>query len=40
MVRNLKNFENETQTLDDLEHGKKSEIHGKGEPHTVGSGKW
>jgi hypothetical protein len=40
MARNLKNVENETQTLYDLEYGRKDEKHGKGDPHTVGSGIW
>ena len=29
MARKLKNKENETQTLFDLEYGEKTEIHGK-----------
>ena len=38
MVRKMKNVENETQKLFDLEQGKKNTKLGKREKHTVGPG--
>ena len=40
MARKLKNVENETQTLYDLEYGKTHWIHEKGEFYSVGPGIW
>ena len=40
MPRILKNVENETQTLYDLEYGKKTDKRGKWETHMVGPGLW
>jgi hypothetical protein len=40
MEGKLKNLENETQTLFDLEYGEKQYKCGKLEMHTVGTGVW
>ena len=40
MARKLKNLENETQTLYDLEYGKKTGKRGKCDINTVGPGVW
>ena len=40
MARKLKNVENETQTLFDLEYGEKHSKTWKRERHTIGPGLW
>jgi len=40
MERKLKNVKNETQTLFDLDYGKKHWKNGKWEMHTLGPGIW
>ena len=40
MARKLKNVENETQTVQDLNMARNTKELGKGEMHTVGHGVW
>ena len=40
MAKKLKNVENETKTLYDLEYGENTEKHEKCEMHNVGPGLW
>ena len=40
MSRKLKNVENETKTLKDLNYGKKTDKQGKWETHMLGPGMW
>ena len=40
MARKLKNVENETQTVQDLNVARNTKKLGKGEIHTLGNGVW
>ena len=40
MARKLKNVENETQTVQDLNMARNTKKLGKGEIHTLGNGVW